>query len=60
MGYFPLWTITYNIYEGNIMRIAIFGYGIIGQAIKKLLDDSALMFNLSHLDDRLVVRAYDI
>ena len=42
------------------MRIAIFGYGIIGQAIKKLLDDSALMFSLSHLDDRLSVRTYDI
>ena len=60
MGYFPIRTLTYNLYEGNIMRIAIFGYGIIGQAIKKLLDDSALMFSLSHLDDRLSVRTYDI
>lgn len=42
------------------MKIAIFGYGIIGQAIKKLLDNSALMHNLSHLDERLIVRAYDI
>jgi saccharopine dehydrogenase-like NADP-dependent oxidoreductase len=42
------------------MKIAIFGYGIIGQAIKKLLDDSSLMRDLSHSEDRLIVRAYDI
>ena len=42
------------------MKIAVLGYGIIGKAIKQLLDNSHLSSRMSPLGKRIEVTAYDI
>ena len=42
------------------MKIAVLGYGVIGKAIKQLLDKSHLSSRMSPLGKRIEVTAYDI
>ena len=42
------------------MKIAVLGYGVIGKAIKQLLDESHLSSRMSPLGKRIEVTAYDI